>query len=138
MRVGEKGKVLRMSENNWDIDVDLCAWSDWSKYQNGAKTGYPSAQPFTRMGGSERSVSDFDITDEYAMVVDRAVANLSPLNSDLYVVIGLYYLHRYNVKAASSKLGWSVPKFRQKLTTARDVVKGMVFCLQQEAANDEV
>jgi hypothetical protein len=125
-----------MTDKVWDIDVDLCAWAEWSRFQAGNKTGYPTMQPFTRMRHDAGYVPEFNIDDDYAMVVDRAIANLKPLNYDLYCVVRLYYLVRLNQKEMSRHLGWSLSQTKQKLATSRDVVKGMVHCLQQMAAND--
>lgn len=125
-----------MTDKVWDIDVDLCGWAEWSRFQVGNKTGYPTMQPFTRMRHDAGYVPEFNIDDDYAMIVDRAIANLKPLNYDLYCVVRLYYLVRLNQKEMSRHLGWSLSQTKQKLATSRDVVKGMVHCLQQMAAND--
>jgi hypothetical protein len=125
-----------MTDKVWDIDVDLCAWSEWSRFQAGNKTGYPTMQPFTRMRHDGGYVSEFNIDDDYAMVVDRAIANLKPLNYDLYCVVRLYYLVRLNQKDISRHLGWSLSQVKQKLASSRDVIKAMVHCLQLKPAND--
>lgn len=126
-----------MNYENWDIDYDLRAWAEWSRIQSGAKVGYPSAQPFTRMLPNHGHVPDHNINDEYAMVVDRAVSNLQPLNRDLFIMIEAYYLHRLTQKEVAKRLGWSASQVKNKLTTSRDVVKGMVMVIQQAAVNDE-
>lgn len=126
-----------MAVTEWDIDHDLKAWAEWSRYQSGAKVGYPSIQPFTRMKTDNLGyVPDYSITEDYAMVVDKVVANLNPLNNDLFLVLDLYYLHRQNQHAMAKTLNWSVPKVKQKLSVARDVVKGMVHIFQVQSAND--
>lgn len=125
-----------MSE--WDIDQDLKAWGEWSRYQSGAKIGYPTMQPFTRMLPDNIGyVPDNYIDDDYALVVDVVVANLNPLNNDLFLVLQLYYLHGKNQHSMAKTLNWSVPKVKQKLSVARDVVKGMIHMFQLKAANDE-
>ena len=126
-----------MSDKIWDIDTDIRAWAEWSRFQSGNKTGYPTIQPFTRMRHDAGYVPEYNIDDDYAMIVDRAIANLRPLNYDLYCVIRLYYLARLNQKDMANHLGWSLSQIKQKLSVSRDVVKGMVYCLQQPAANDE-
>ena len=129
-----------MSANaeKWDIDYDLKAWAEWSRYQSGAKNGYPTIQPFMRMLPDHVGyVPDNWISDDYAMVVDVVVANLNPLNNDLFLVLQLYYLHGKNQQSMAKILGWSVPKVKQKLSVARDVVKGMIHMFQLQAANDD-
>ncbi len=125
-----------MSTLAWDIDNDLRAWAEWSRYQTGVRVKYISIQPFMRMRQDTEKGCEFSISDEYAMVVDRAIANLKPLNDDLYAVIKLYYLSCSNQQVVAKKLGWSLSQVKQKLSVARDVVKGMVHCLQLPAAND--
>lgn len=127
-----------MSEYKWDIDYDLKAWAEWSRYQSGAKLGYPTIQPFMRMLPDNIGyVPDNWIADDYAMVVDVVVANLNPLNNDLFLVLQLYYLHGKSQQAIAKVLHWSVPKVKQKLSVARDVVKGMIHMFQLKAANND-
>ena len=129
---------MSASAEKWDIDYDLKAWAEWSRYQSGAKTGYPSIQPFMRMLPEHIGyVPDNWISEDYALVVDVVVANLNPLNNDLFLVLQLYYLHRQSQHSMAKTLNWSVPKVKQKLSVARDVVKGMIHMFQLNAANDE-
>lgn len=123
-----------MNIESWDIDYDLRAWAEWSRFQSGAKIGYPTIQPFTRMKSPTGGyVPDHNINDDYAMVVDKTVGHLKPLNYDLFCVINLYYLLRLNQREVAKQLGWSSSQVKNKLTTARDVVKGMIMVLQQNA-----
>lgn len=127
-----------MTEKIWDIDQDLKAWAEWSRHQSGVRIGYPTSQPFTReLPDHIGYVPDYYIDDDYAMIIDVVIANLNPLNNDLFLVIELYYLHRRNQFAMAKTLNWSVPKVKQKLSVARDVVKGMVHMVRLDAANDQ-
>jgi predicted DNA-binding protein (UPF0251 family) len=128
-----------MTDKEWSIDVDLCAWSEWSRFQAGNKTGYPTMQPFTRMRHDGGYVPEFTIDDDYAMIVDLAVANLKWLNYDTYCVLRLYYLVRLNQKDISRHLGWSLSQVKQKLSTSRCEIKAAVAMAQRftlKAAND--
>lgn len=127
-----------MTSEEWDIDYDLKAWGEWSRYQSGVKIGYPSVQPFMRMLPDNIGyVPDNWISEEYAMVVDVVVANLNPLHVDLFTVLKWYYLDRKNQRDIAKIMGWSVPKVKQKLSVGRDVVKGMIHMFQMKAANDD-
>lgn len=127
-----------MSNETWDIDYDLKAWAEWSRHQSGNRTGYPTIQPFTRMLPNNIGyVPDNYIDDDYAMVVDVVVANLNPLNNDLFLVVQLYYLWGKDQRYTAKALNWSVAKLKQKLSVARDVIKAMIHILQVKAANDD-
>jgi len=116
-----------MKVTEWNIDYDLKAWAEWSRYQSGAKIGYPTIQPFMRMLPDNIGYApDNWISDDYAIVVDIVLANLKPLNNDLFLVLQLYYLHGKNQQSIAKSLHWSVPKVKQKLSVAREVVKGMI------------
>lgn len=127
-----------MQDSIWNIDIDLKAWAEWSRYQSGAKIGYPTIQPFTRLLPDNIGyVPDYSINEDYAMVIDRMVANLNPLNNDLFLVVQLYYLHRKNQRKIAEILRCSEQKIKQKLSTAREVIKFMVHITQVDSVNDD-
>jgi hypothetical protein len=51
------------------------------------------------------------------MVVQRAIANLKPLNNDLYCLVRLYYLVCLNQKDILGHLGWSLSQAKQMFDT---------------------
>lgn len=120
-----------MKITEWDIDYDLKAWAEWSRYQSGNNIGYPTIQPFMRMSkGNTGYVPDNWIVEEYAIIIDVVIANLKPYHNDLFQVLELYYLKRKSQEAAAKILHWSVSKVKQKLSVSRDVVKGMIHISQ--------
>lgn len=120
-----------MKVTEWDIDYDLKAWAEWSRYQSGTKIGYPAIQPFMRMLPDNIGyVPDNWINEDYAMVVDVVIANLKPYHNDLFQVLQLYYLKRKNQYEVAKILNWSMSKVKQKLSVAREVVKGMIYINQ--------
>lgn len=76
-----------------DTDFLLQQWARWAwRHKLG---GYPSMTPFRRMAGG--IVSSPMITDNVALQVDQAIAQLKKREPDIGRVVSRYYLHGGNM-----------------------------------------
>ena len=100
----------------------LINWGKWAKDNNGL--GYPSIEPYERMRASQSAGPQ--ITDDEAMVIDRAVAELIAAKPREGDALARYYLYRPTYRELGRQLRKHHAVVAQWVDSGRSWVDGWI------------
>lgn len=111
----------------------LEAWSRWATAPDSGGLGYPRASAFTRLTPRSTASGFMPVSDDDAMVTDRAVQAMLPHHIDLWHTLQAYYIKGWDIARCARALTLSESSVKARLCRA-DAVLAAWFVARQEAA----
>ena len=110
----------------------LIQWGRWAHVNKGVSVNYPSAEPYERMRAKredEKTPPLPQITDDEAVVIDMAVAQLCQARPKEGDALALYYLYSPTYRELGKRLGKHHSIVAQWVDSGKMWVEGRIIGL---------
>jgi len=110
-----------------DVENLLVAWGKWSR------GGYGNLGAKNIWMGGDAAAAEFIISDDDALLVDKAVVALTSHDLVLGGLVKLHYIGGHSQLRLQERLRLSRHEFDKKLRDARGFIFGFVVCRKEAA-----
>jgi len=118
---------------NIDIDFLLKSWSVWARHDTLSHLAHARVTCFAKLIASSDSRYSCLISDDDAMMIDRAIAKLRQRDEKCYRALILHYYYRFSVSKIAKTMRIRRAKVDTLLKSAMFYVDALVSMSAQEA-----